>query len=85
MSALLSRPGLHGQRLLGPVQRLNLGLLVHTNTIAFCGGARYNPMMSVSLATSSGSVENLNVSARHGLTPNERHAFNTVAWSSSWS
>jgi hypothetical protein len=30
-------------------------------------------------------VENLNVSARYGLTPNERHAFNTVAWSSSWS
>ena len=82
MGALLGMPGLHRQRLLGPVQRLDLGLLVHTHTIAFSGGARYKPMMSVTLATSSGSVENLNVSARHGVTPNDRHAFNTVAWSS---
>jgi hypothetical protein len=39
-------------------------------------------MMSVTFATDSGSVENLNVSVRHGVTPNDRHAFNTVAWSS---
>src|SRR5512133_2663851 len=30
MGALLGMPGLHRQRLLGPVQRLDLGLLVHT-------------------------------------------------------
>ena len=33
------------------------------NTIAFSGGARYSPKMSMTLATSSGSVENLKVSA----------------------
>ena len=44
--------------------------------------ARYKPMISVTLATNSGSVENLKVSARHGVTPNDRHAFNTVTWSS---
>jgi hypothetical protein len=32
------------------------------NTIAFSGGAKYNPTTSLTLATSSGSVENLNVS-----------------------
>ena len=48
------------------------------STIAFSGGARYNPTMSVTLATSSGSVENLNVSDRHGCTPTSRHAFATV-------
>jgi len=39
------------------------------STIAFSGGARYNPTTSVTLATSWGSVENLNVSTRHGCTP----------------
>jgi hypothetical protein len=39
------------------------------STIAFSGGARYRPTTSVTLATSSGSVENLNVSLRHGCTP----------------
>ena len=48
------------------------------NTIAFCGGARYKPTMSVTFATSSGSVENLNVSTRHGATPTSRHALATV-------
>jgi hypothetical protein len=60
---------LHGQHLLGPVQRLDLGLLVDASTIAFSGGARYSPTASVTLAISSGSVENLNVSARQGCTP----------------
>ena len=39
------------------------------STTAFSGGARYSPTMSTTLASSSGSVENLNVSAFHGLTP----------------
>jgi hypothetical protein len=47
--------------------------------IAFSGGAKYKPMMSVTLATSSGSVENLKVSARQGCTPKACHAFSTVA------
>jgi hypothetical protein len=38
------------------------------STIAFSGGFRYSPTTSVTLATSSGSVENLNVSTRHGCT-----------------
>ena len=44
------------------------------STIAFSGGFRYNPITSVILASNSGSVENLNVSAFHGLTPNCFHA-----------
>src|SRR4029077_7087484 len=44
------------------------------STIAFSGGARYSPQMSVTLPTSSGSVENRNDSARHGLMPYARHA-----------
>jgi hypothetical protein len=34
--------------------------------------------MSVTFATSSGSVENLKVCNRHGCTPTSRHAFATV-------
>src|SRR5699024_7161119 len=43
------------------------------------GGAKYSPTTSVTFATSSGSVENLNVPARQGCTPNLRHALATVA------
>ena len=39
------------------------------STIAFSGGARYRPQTSVTLPTSSGSVENRNDSAFHGLPP----------------
>ena len=69
VGALLGMAGLHRQHLLGAVQRLNLGLLIDTSTIAFSGGARYKPITSVTFATSSGSVENLKVSAFHGFTP----------------
>ena len=68
VGAPLRLAGLHRQRLLGPVQRLDLGFLVTLSTIAFSGGYRYNPTTSMTFATSSGSVENLNVSARHGCT-----------------
>ncbi len=44
------------------------------NTIAFSGGHKYKPTTSVTFPTSSGSVENLNVSLRHGCTPYLRHA-----------
>jgi hypothetical protein len=36
------------------------------NTTALSGGAKYSPTTSVTLATSSGSVENRNDSDRHG-------------------
>ncbi len=39
------------------------------STIAFSSGARYNPTTSMTFATNSGSVENLNVSTRQGATP----------------
>jgi hypothetical protein len=68
VGAPLGLPGLHRQRHLGPVQRLDLGLSSMLSTIAFSGGFRYSPTTSVTLATSSGSVENLNVSTRHGCT-----------------
>lgn len=48
------------------------------STTAFSGGARYNPTMSVTFATSSGSVLNLKVCSRHGCTPTSRHALATV-------
>ena len=60
---------LHGQHRLGAIQRLDLGFLIDTEHDGVLGGARYNPTMSRTLATSSGSVENLNVSSRHGCTP----------------
>ncbi len=36
--------------------------------------------MSLTFATSSGSVENLNVSTLHGATPTSRHALATVVY-----
>ena len=39
------------------------------NTIALSGGFRYRPTTSRTLASNSGSVENLNVSTRHGCRP----------------
>src|SRR5829696_5430000 len=48
------------------------------STIAFSGGFRYSPTTSVTLATSSGSVENLNVSTRHGCTRWCRQVRSTV-------
>src|ERR1019366_7188097 len=50
------------------------------STTAFSGGAKYNPTTSMTLATSSGSVENLNVSTRHGVAPYSRQALATVAF-----
>ena len=42
------------------------------STTALSGGFRYNPTTSRTLASSSGSVENLNVSAFHGCSPHRR-------------
>jgi hypothetical protein len=41
---------------------------------ARCGGARYSPTTSVTLATSSASVENSKVSECYGATPYLRHS-----------
>ncbi len=49
------------------------------STMAFSGGSRYSPTTSRTLASSSGSVENLNVSRRHGCTWYRRQARATVA------
>ena len=48
------------------------------STTAFSGGSRYSPTTSRTLASSSGSVENLNVSARHGCRPHLRQILATV-------
>ena len=48
-------------------------------TTAFCGGFRYSPTTSRILASSSGSVENLNVSTRQGCTFHLRQIRATVA------
>ena len=66
---LLGVPGLHRQRLRGPVQRLDLGFFVDTEHDRVLRRRQIQPDMSVTFATSSGSVENLNVSAFHGFTP----------------
>jgi hypothetical protein len=49
------------------------------STIALVGGFKYSPMTSRAFASSSGSVENLNVSRRHGCTRYLRQARATVA------
>ena len=60
---------------------------MHTTT-ALAGGSRYSPTTSRILASSSGSVENLNVSLFQGLRPQRRQIRATVAkltprWSAS--
>lgn len=53
----------------GPVQGLDLDFSSTHSTTAFSGGFRYSPTTSRTLASSSGSVENLNVSYRQVLDP----------------
>jgi hypothetical protein len=69
VGALLGMTGLHRQV---SWVRFNAWIWdfssIHS-TIAFFGGLRYRPITSLTLASSSGSVENLNVSAFHGFTP----------------
>lgn len=61
--------GTHRPHLLTAVQRLDLGLLVHTHT-------HTEPMRI--LATNFGSVESLNLSIRSGWSPRARHRRCTV-------
>ncbi len=49
------------------------------STTAFCGGFKYSPITSRTLASSSGSVENLNVSTRQGCRFHLRQIRATVA------
>ena len=60
MSAFLGLPGLHRQRVLRRSKAWIWDFSSMLSTIAFSGGLRYNPTTSVTLATSSGSAENLN-------------------------
>jgi len=48
------------------------------STIALSGGFRYSPTTSRILASSSGSVENLNVCTRHGCRPHFFQVVDTV-------
>lgn len=56
------QPGLQGQHRRGPAQRLDLRLLIHAQHHRVLRWRHYNPTTSTTLATNSGSVENLNVS-----------------------
>jgi hypothetical protein len=49
-------------------------------TTAFCGGARYRPTTSPTVASSCGSVENLNPSVRCGCRPYRCHTRITLSW-----
>jgi hypothetical protein len=56
------------------------------STIAFSGGCRYRSTTSLTLASSCGSVENLNVSVRQGCRPHLRQILLTQTWEiPSWS
>jgi hypothetical protein len=66
--ALLGLPGMHRQRLWIRSKAWIWNFSSLLSTIAFSGGLRYNPTTSLTLAAISGSVENLNVSARQGCT-----------------
>jgi hypothetical protein len=50
------------------------------STTALSGGSRYSPTTSQTLASSSGSVENLNVAVCQGLRPCSRQTRATVLW-----
>jgi hypothetical protein len=77
--AALGQPGL--QRRIGAVRSSAWiwDFSSTQSTIAFSGGCKYNPTTSTTFASSCGSVENRNDSARHGATPYSRHARATVA------
>ena len=63
-------PGLHRQRLLGPIQRFNIGLFVETEHDRVLRQRHVlKPMTSVTLASNSQMVENLKISAFHSFTP----------------
>jgi hypothetical protein len=64
VGAFLGLPGLHRQRLLGRFNAWIWDFLSMLSTIAFSGGCRYSPTTSVTLATNSQSVENLNLKVR---------------------
>ena len=83
VGALLGMTGLHRQRLLWVRFKAWISgtSRPHTARPRSPAALRYSPTMSVTLASSSGSVENLNVSAFHGFTPYSVHTAATVAWS----
>ena len=66
----LARP--HRQERLGPIERLDLALLVHHSTSARSGGWRYKPTMSRTFSMKSGSADSLKVSTRWGCSAKAR-------------
>ena len=68
----LGRAGQHRQGRRGPIQRLDLALLVDASTTALSGGFRYRPQMSWTFSMNSGSLESFQVSWRCGCSPNAR-------------
>ncbi|WP_425393642.1 hypothetical protein [Actinomyces gerencseriae] len=69
MGAPLDPARLHGQHRGGAVQVLDLGLLVDAQHHGVVRGARRRPTTSVTLPTSSGSVEYLKVPDLQGWIP----------------
>ncbi len=63
----------------GPLQGLDLAFSSMQSTTAFSGGCKYSPTTSRTFASSSGSVENVNVSTRQGCRSQLRQIRATVA------
>ena len=78
MAASLVVTRLHRKHFLGAVQRLELGLLIDTQHDRVNRRYRYRPTVSVTLASNSRSMENVNVSTFHGQTPYFFQALVTV-------
>jgi hypothetical protein len=74
----LSRP--HRQQQGGPIQRLNLRFSSTHSTTAWAGGLMYNPTMSRTFGTSSGSGESLHVWVRCGCRLKACQMRLMVAW-----
>ena len=54
------------------------------STTAFCGGSKYSPTTSTSLASKRGSTDSLNVSTRHGRSPRPCQMPATVSLPTPW-
>src|SRR5260370_19367790 len=65
----LSATSLKRQARLGPVKRLDLGLLIAAHDQGVLRGSRYSPTMSSSFSTKCLSFDTLKLSTRCGLSP----------------
>ena len=78
VGAALGQAGLHRQHRLGAIQRLDLGLLIDAEHDGVLRGVEVEADDVGDLGDQFGSVENLNVSDRHGCTPYSRQALATA-------